>query len=77
MSKNFTKTNNTIKKVIARLCKCIAVFAVFLFVGIFNAQKAEAYSISAGSGTSVSGTTVTITSNSSAQVTTEHTDKWG
>ena len=67
----------SIKKVIARLCKCFAIFAVFLFVGVFAGQKVDAYSIKAGSGTSVSGTTVTITSNSSAKVTTEHTDKWG
>ena len=43
MSKNLTKTNNTIKQVIARLCKCIAVFAALFFaMCVTNTNKAEA-----------------------------------
>ena len=66
MSKNLTKTNNTIKKVIARLCKCFAIFAVFLFAGVFaNAQEVDAgayHNTPYGSGITVSGSEIHVTS---------------
>lgn len=50
MSKNLTKTNNTIKKVIARLCKCFACFAISLFAAfVFNTSAIEAHSITVDS----------------------------